>query len=434
MHDLWWDRTGLSMSSKLQSIKGMNDLLPDQSPLWHQVEAVIRDITKAYGYHEIRTPLMEKTTLFKRSIGEQTDIVEKEMYTFTDNGGDSLTLRPEATASCVRACVQHGLLHNKQAKLWYMGPMFRHERPQKGRYRQFHQFGIECLGWPGPDVDAELMMVANALWKQLGIESVSLQINTLGNDTCRGLFRQALVDYLQGYVDELDEDSQRRLTSNPLRILDSKVERTREILVDAPSLSDYLDDEAKRHFDTLCNYLSAVGINYEVNDALVRGLDYYTSTVFEWVTDKLGAQSAVCAGGRYDGLVEQLGGKSSPSAGFALGIERLIELAVMEGDLVNQSAPLVYIAMLGTGAESAGFQIAEQLRVNHIDAVTNFAGGNFKKQVKRADQSGARYALILGEDELTNSTVTVKDLRGDEGQVTIQQSDLLANLQSRKHN
>ncbi|MFT7532647.1 MAG: histidyl-tRNA synthetase [Gammaproteobacteria bacterium] len=418
----------LRVSEKLQSIKGMNDLLPESSYLWQQVEKAMRETATAYGYAEIRPPLMEKTELFKRSIGEQTDIVEKEMYTFPDNNGESLTLRPEATASCVRACVEHGLLHNKQARLWYLGPMFRHERPQKGRYRQFHQFGIEALGWPGPDVDSELMMVANSLWKKLGVSSVSLQVNTLGNNECRQKFKASLVDYLGNYKNDLDPDSQRRLESNPLRILDSKNETTQEILREAPRLSTFLDDAAKRHFDRLCEILSTVGIQFEVNDRLVRGLDYYTSTVFEWVTDRLGAQSAVCAGGRYDGLVEQLGGKSAPSAGFALGLERLVELVQLEGQIMANDLPDAYVCMLGDAAELQGLALAESLRGEGLNIITNFAGGNFKKQVKRADQSGAQYALIIGEDEVQQLTITTKNLRQNEPQISLTQEDLILHL------
>ncbi len=412
------------MASKIQSVRGMNDLLPDQSGIWQFVEGVLRETCDAYGYREIRPPLLERTELFKRSIGEQTDIVEKEMYTFVDNNGESVTLRPEATASCVRAGIEHGLLHNKPAKLWYFGPMFRHEKPQKGRYRQFYQFGIEALGWTGPDADTEILIFAARFWKNLGIKSVKLQINTLGSNKSRAAFRDALVGYLEKHVQELDEDSQRRLHRNPLRVLDSKDENTRKILQGAPMISEYLDSESSQHFELLCTGLENVGIEYEVNPLLVRGLDYYTSTVFEWVTDKLGAQSAVCAGGRYDGLVEQLGGRPTPAAGWAMGIERLIELLYLEGHPVEPNNPDAYVATLGADAELEGVRIAENLRDEGFRVLSNFGGGNFKKQLKRADQSGARFAIILGEDEIANKQVSIKDLRTDIGQSTIDISKL----------
>lgn len=416
------------MTRTIQSVRGMNDILPDKSAAWRHIERVIADTCVAYGYQEIRPPLLERTELFKRSIGEQTDIVEKEMYTFVDNNGESVTLRPEATASCVRAGVEHGLLHNRQAKLWYLGPMFRHEKPQKGRYRQFHQFGIEALGWPGPDADAELQMFAARLFESLGVRSVRLEINTLGSDGCRVTYRDALHAYLSRFRDDLDEDSRRRLDRNPLRILDSKDENTRAVLSDAPRLADFLDDEAIARFDRLRAYLDTVGIEYHVNDRLVRGLDYYTSIVFEWVTDRLGAQGAVCAGGRYDGLVEQLGGRPTPAAGFALGIERLLELVAIEGRDVPTDGCDVFIASLGDAAELAGARVAESLRADGVNVLANLGGGGFKKQLKRADSSGARFAIIVGDDEVAARAASVKDLRGDSGQVTIAFADLASHL------
>ncbi len=412
------------MSKIIQSVRGMNDILPERSALWRHLQAMLADTCRAYGYEEIRPPLLERTELFKRSIGEQTDIVEKEMYTFTDMNGESVTLRPEATASCVRAGIEHGLLHNRQAKLWYFGPMFRHEKPQKGRYRQFHQFGIEALGYAGADADAELQMFAARMFSALGVTSVRLQINTLGSDACRAAYRDALRDYLEGHRDALDEDSLRRLERNPLRILDSKAESTRAVLVDAPRLAEYLDDDSRAHFQRLCAYLDAVGIEYDVNEQLVRGLDYYTSTVFEWVTDKLGAQGAVCAGGRYDGLVEQLGGRPTPAAGFALGIERLLELMLLEGTEVATPGCEVYVAALGEAAEIAAARVAEQLRADGINVTANLGGGAFKKQLRRADASGARLAVILGDDEVAGGQVTVKDLRGDAPQARIELGQL----------
>ncbi len=416
------------MTRTIQSVRGMNDILPGNSAAWRHVERVIADTCVAYGYQEIRPPLLERTELFKRSIGEQTDIVEKEMYTFVDNNGESVTLRPEATASCVRAGVEHGLLHNRQAKLWYLGPMFRHEKPQKGRYRQFHQFGIEALGWPGPDADAELQMFAARLFDSLGVRSVKLEINTLGSDGCRAAYRDALHGYLSRYRNDLDEDSQRRLDRNPLRILDSKDEKTRALLTDAPRLADFLDDDAVARFDRLRAYLDTVGIEYHVNDRLVRGLDYYTSIVFEWVTDRLGAQGAVCAGGRYDGLVEQLGGRATPAAGFALGIERLLELVAVEGREIPVDACDVFIASLGDAAELAGARLAESLRSGGVNVLVNLGGGGFKKQLKRADASGARFAVILGDDEVAAQSASVKDLRGDGGQASVSFDDLAAHL------
>jgi len=416
---------------KLQSIRGMNDLLPDQSPTWQYLESVIGDVLARYSYREIRFPILEQTELFKRSIGEVTDIVEKEMYTFEDRNGDSLSLRPEGTASCVRACNQNGLLHNQIQRLWYIGPMFRHERPQKGRLRQFHQVGVEAFGLNGPDIDAELLLITARLWQALKIDqAVTLQINSLGTSADRKVYRAALVDYLSARHDQLDEDSQRRLHSNPMRILDSKNADTQALLNDAPVLQDYIDSESKEHFNQLRAMLDAAGVNYEINPRLVRGLDYYSKTVFEWVTSSLGAQGTVCAGGRYDGLVEQLGGKPCPGVGFAMGMERLVllldELGVVP-DSVGQTVDL-YLVAVGD-VDRQALVLGESLR-NHCPTLrlqTNCGGGSFKSQMKKADKSGASIALILGEDEAENNTVGVKFLRQDRPQETVSQ-DQLASL------
>ncbi|MDP7522658.1 MAG: histidine--tRNA ligase, partial [Arenicellales bacterium] len=365
--------------SGIQAVRGMNDLLPgERVRLWHRVESAIRELTSLYGYQEMRTPVLERTELFKRSIGEQTDIVEKEMYTFTDTGGDSLTLRPEATASCVRAGIQHGLFHNQQTRLWYMGPMFRHERPQKGRYRQFHQFGAEAFGWDGPDVDAELIIMSSQLWALLGIGRITLELNSIGSLAARAEYRERLVGYFGERKAELDDDSQRRLGSNPLRILDSKNSEMKTIIEEAPQLADYLDDESKTHFDGVKERLNRAGIDFRINQRLVRGLDYYTRTVFEWTTDLLGAQSAVCGGGRYDLLVEQLGGKPTPATGYAIGLERLIELVSLQGGGEEEGATDIYLALLGETAELEGVVIAHQLRTEGYSVVANCGGGNLK--------------------------------------------------------
>ena len=375
------------MSKKVQPITGMKDLLPGESPLWQYLEATVRSLLKSYGYGEIRFPLLEETTLFKRSIGEVTDIVEKEMYTFDDRNGDSITLRPEGTASCVRACESNGLLYNQTQRLWYMGPMFRYERPQKGRLRQFHQIGVEAFGLAGPDIDAELLLMTARLWHILGIsEALTLEINSIGSASSRAAYRQALVDYLTPYQSELDEDSQRRLTTNPLRILDSKNSQTQRVLVDAPQLDTFIDPQAREHFEGLLSVLDNAGLNYRINPQLVRGLDYYSNTVFEWTTDRLGAQGAVCAGGRYDGLVAQLGGKPTPGVGFAMGVERLVLLIeAMEAvpDSVS-AAPNIYIA-IAQGVESYGLKVAEQLRdaLPECAILSHCGGGSFKNQLKK---------------------------------------------------
>lgn len=395
----------------------MNDCLPGQSAIWQWVEQQLRDVANRYAYQEIRTPVLESTELFKRSIGEVTDIVEKEMYTFDDRNGDSLTLRPEGTASVVRAANQAGLLYNQQQRLWYVGPMFRHERPQKGRYRQFHQFGVETYGLSGPDIDAEVMMLSARLWQAFGIaEQVTLELNTLGSNAARTRYKEALVEYLQQFHSQLDEDSQRRLSTNPLRILDSKNPETQAILASAPSLHDYLDEDSAAHFQQLCERLDTLGIQYRVNPRLVRGLDYYNQTVFEWVTSSLGAQGTVCAGGRYDGLVEQLGGKSSPAVGFALGIERLILLLEQQ---YQDNPPWqlhqadLYVTAMGDSVQAFACQQAEQLRdaLPDLRVLSHCGGGNFKKQMKKADQSGARFALIIGENEMQSGQLGLKPLR-----------------------
>lgn len=380
----------------------MNDLLPEQSPAWQYVEGVLRDVAAAYTYQEIRMPVLESTDLFKRSIGEVTDIVEKEMYTFDDRNGDSLTLRPEGTASCVRAGNEHGLLYNQTQRLWYMGPMFRHERPQKGRYRQFHQFGIEAFGMAGPDIDAEVILLSARLWKAFGIsDNVELQLNSLASNEARARYREALREFLRAHEDQLDEDSKRRLDTNVLRVLDSKSPETQKVLENAPKLSEYWDDASREHFAGLTQRLDAAGIKYVLNERLVRGLDYYNRTVFEWVTTELGAQGTVCAGGRYDGLVEQLGGKATPAVGFAMGIERLVLLLESQGKIPSSQAVDVYVMALNDTAELKAPAVAEQLRDQFAGIKVQLHSGsqNMKKKLAKADKSGADYALIIREDD-----------------------------------
>ena len=409
------------MSKSLQAIRGMNDILPEQTPAWRYLERTFAGLLDGYGYSEIRLPILEFTELFARGIGEGTDVVDKEMYTFLDRNGESLTMRPEGTAGCVRAVLEHGLSGGGQVqKLWYTGPMFRYEKPQKGRYRQFHQIGVEVFNLPGPDIDAELIILTWRLWQKLGMaDAVTLQLNTLGSSEARARYREALVAYLQERFEQLDEDSQRRMTTNPLRILDSKVESTQALLVGAPTLHDYLDEESIAHFEGLKARLDAVGVRYEINQKLVRGLDYYCRTAFEWVTDKLGAQGTVCGGGRYDGLVSQFGGKPTPGVGFAMGVERLVllleTLGVIPAEL-NRPADL-YVCAFGEPAELAALTLAEQLRsaIPGIRLLVNAGAGSFKSQFKKADKSGARFALILGEDEVANRVVGFKPLR-DEGE------------------
>ena len=413
------------MAKLIKSIRGMHDVLPDDSFRWQAFETVIRQLMTGYGYKEIRMPLVESTDLFCRSIGEVTDIVEKEMYTFEDRNGDKLTLRPEGTASCVRAGIQHGLLHNQIQRLWYSGPMFRHERPQKGRYRQFHQFGAEVYGIDTPDIDAELILIGARLWQQLGLTGVRLELNTLGSNQARIEYKQVLVDYLKQHQELLDEDSLRRLETNPLRVLDSKNPAMKEMLDNAPALIDHLDDESRQQFDKLKASLDAVGVKYTINPRLVRGLDYYCKTVFEWVTDELGAQGTICAGGRYDGLVEQLGGKATPAIGFALGMERILSL--LESQQQQQPPGIdVYLVMLGEASELKGLQLAEEIRQQQPDVkmIAHCGGGSLKSQMKKADRSGASIALILAEDELNTAQVTVKYLREKKEQASVSFDEL----------
>ncbi len=407
------------MAKTIQAIRGMNDCLPTQSPLWQKLENAVKNVISAYGYNEMRMPIVEMTHLFSRAIGEVTDVVEKEMYTFEDRNGDSLTLRPEGTAGCVRAGIENGLLYNQEQRVWYMGPMFRHERPQKGRYRQFHQCGVEVFGLNGPDVDAELIMMTARLWRELGIDKhVRLELNSIGSLEARANYREALVAFLEQHIDVLDDDCKRRMHTNPLRVLDSKNPDVQAILADAPRLSDYLDDDSKQHFAGLCELLDAAGIEYTVNERLVRGLDYYNRTVFEWITESLGSQGTVCGGGRYDGLVEQLGGKATPAVGFAMGLERLVlMLETLELTDVRRSVD-VYVVTAGEGTMMAGMKLAEQIReeVPGVRVMNHFGGGNFKKQFKRADKVGAVVALVLGENEVADNTVVLKDLAGGEQQ------------------
>ena len=412
------------MSKAIQAVRGMNDLLPDAVERWQRIEAVARDILHAYGYREIRLPILEKSELFARSIGSLTDIVEKEMYSFEDRSGENLTLRPEGTAGCVRAGIENGFLHNQIQRLWYAGPMFRHERPQKGRYRQFHQIGVEAFGIETPDLDAEIILMCARLWRALDLDGISLQLNSLGTPESRNAYRRELVNYLEARRDGLDEDSVRRLDKNPLRILDSKNPAMRDVIAAAPSLFDHLDDVSRAHFERLGDYLRQAGVDFAINPRLVRGLDYYTRTVFEWTTERLGAQSAVCAGGRYDGLVEQLGGKPTPAAGFAIGMERLAELLVLQGDKYPEVRPQAYLVQLGEAAERQGLALGERLRDAGLRIECNCGGGGLKTQLKRADRSGAPYALLLGDDEVRAASVTIKNLR-DGSQHSITQSELI---------
>lgn len=407
------------MSKSIQAIRGMNDILPEHTSQWQHVEGILHRVLSRYHYQEIRLPIVEYTDLFKRSIGEVTDIVEKEMYTFEDRNGESLTLRPEGTAGCVRAGNQHGLLYNQQQRLWYTGPMFRYERPQKGRYRQFHQLGVEAFGFDSPDIDAELILLSARLWKELGLsEYVQLELNSLASNEARGHYREALVAYLGQHEGLLDEDSKRRLHTNPLRILDSKNPALAEVLASAPRLSEYWDSDSRAHFERLCQHLDAAGIAYTLNERLVRGLDYYNRTVFEWTTTHLGAQGTVCAGGRYDGLVEQLGGKSTPAVGFAIGLERLMLMLETAGKLPAASYPHIYITAAGDIAELPAQCVAERLRDEfpHLQVQLHCGGGQLGRQLKRADRSGAKVALVLGEQEVANQQYGLKYLRDDREQ------------------
>ncbi|WP_292991638.1 histidine--tRNA ligase [Pantoea sp.] len=421
------------MAKNIQAIRGMNDYLPADTALWQRIEGVLKQTLASYGYSEIRLPLVEQTPLFKRAIGEVTDVVEKEMYTFEDRNGESLTLRPEGTAGCVRAGIEHGLLYNQEQRLWYMGPMFRYERPQKGRYRQFYQIGVEVFGLQGPDIDAELIMLNARWWKALGISGhVRLELNSIGSLEARARYRDALVAFLEQHKDVLDEDCKRRMYSNPMRVLDSKNPDVQQLLNDAPQLGDYLDDESREHFSGLCALLDDAGISYTVNQRLVRGLDYYNRTVIEWVTDSLGSQGTVCGGGRYDGLVEQLGGRSTPAVGFAMGMERLVLLVqAVNPEFEPTSNVDVYVIASGEGVQSAAMQLAEKLRdeAPELRLMTNFGGGNFKKQFARADKWGARVALVLGEDEVKAGQVVIKDLRRGEQQ-TLDQAEAAAVLRT----
>ena len=421
------------MAKNIQAIRGMNDCSPTESPLWQWIEGQIRQILSSYGYSEVRMPIVESTPLFARAIGEVTDVVSKEMYTFWDND-EQLTLRPEGTAGCVRAAIEHGWIYNNEQRLWYMGPMFRHERPQKGRYRQFHQAGVEVFGIATPEIDAELIILTARLWKALGIDQyVSLQLNSIGSLEARANYRSALVAFLENHQDLMSEEEKERLVKNPLRILDTKNQALQDVLDGAPKLLDYLDDESREHFAQLCGLLDAVGIQYEINPKLVRGLDYYNKTVFEWVTSALGAQGTVCGGGRYDGLVEQLGGHATSGVGFAMGLERLV-LLVQE---VNKSIPVksavdIYVVYQGEGTTLAAFQLAEKLRseLPHLSTMLHCSGGNFKKQFKRADKSGATLALVLGESEVQNNQVVVKHLLGAAEQQTIDVANLIEHVKA----
>ncbi|AGQ32397.1 Histidine--tRNA ligase [Serratia liquefaciens] len=419
------------MAKNIQAIRGMNDYLPEETALWQRIEGILKQVLSGYGYSEIRLPIVEQTPLFKRAIGEVTDVVEKEMYTFDDRNGESLTLRPEGTAGCVRAGIEHGLLYNQEQRLWYVGPMFRYERPQKGRYRQFHQLGAEVFGLQGPDIDAELILLSARWWKALGIaDHVKLELNSIGSLEARANYRDALVAFLEQHQDKLDEDCKRRMYSNPLRVLDSKNPEVQALLNDAPRLSEYLDEESKAHFEGLCELLAQAGIPYTINERLVRGLDYYNRTVFEWVTTSLGAQGTVCAGGRYDGLVEQLGGRATPAVGFAMGLERLVLLVQAVNPEFKAPATIdVYVISSGAGTQSAAMQLAERVRdaAPQLKLMTNYGGGNFKKQITRADKWGARVALILGENEVAAEQVVVKDLRSGE-QETLAQSEVAVRL------
>lgn len=421
------------MAKNIQAIRGMNDCSPTESPLWQWIEGQVRQILSSYGYSEVRMPIVESTPLFARAIGEVTDVVSKEMYTFWDND-EQLTLRPEGTAGCVRAAIEHGWIYNNEQRLWYMGPMFRHERPQKGRYRQFHQAGVEVFGIVTPEIDAELIILTARLWKALGIDQhVSLQLNSIGSLEARANYRSALVAFLENHQDLMSEEEKERLVKNPLRILDTKNQALQDVLDGAPKLLDYLDDESREHFAQLCGLLDAVGIQYEINPKLVRGLDYYNKTVFEWVTSALGAQGTVCGGGRYDGLVEQLGGHATSGVGFAMGLERLV-LLVQE---VNKSIPVksavdIYVVYQGEGTTLAAFQLAEKLRseLPHLSTMLHCSGGNFKKQFKRADKSGATLALVLGESEVQNNQVVVKHLLGAAEQQTIDVDNLIEHVKA----
>ena len=421
------------MALTFQAIRGMNDLLPSAMPQWQRLETTARAVLAAYGYQEIRLPLVEKTALFARSIGEVTDIVEKEMYSFDGRDGDSLTLRPEGTAGCARACIEHGLLHHQTQRLWYAGPMFRYEKPQQGRYRQFHQIGAEAYGMAGPDIDAELIALSARLWQHLGLKAVTLQINSLGSSASRAAYRERLTAYFSARRSALDADSQRRLDTNPLRILDSKNPALQPLIAEAPMLPDFLDAESQAHFEQLQALLDSAGVAYTVNPRLVRGLDYYGKTVFEWITDALGAQGAICAGGRYDGLIEQLGGPATPAVGFALGMERLVALLEASQPPAPIDAPHAYLIVVGATAQQRGLALAERWRsqLPELRLHMHCGGGGFKAQFRRADRSGAAFALILGDDEVAAGTVALKSLRTAQGeQLTLTPDQAAAHLRT----
>jgi len=421
------------VAKTIQAIRGMNDCSPTESPLWQWIEAKVRHVLASYGYSEVRMPIVESTPLFARAIGEVTDVVSKEMYTFWDND-EQLTLRPEGTAGCVRAAIERGWIYNNEQRLWYMGPMFRHERPQKGRYRQFHQAGVEVFGIANPEIDAELIILTARLWKELGIDQhVSLQLNSIGSLEARANYRSALVAFLENHQDLMSDEEKERLVKNPLRILDTKNEVLQEVLNGAPKLLDYLDDESHEHFNQLCSLLDAMGVKYEINPKLVRGLDYYNKTVFEWITSALGAQGTVCGGGRYDGLVEQLGGHATQGVGFAMGLERLVLLVQeVNKEITLPQAVDLYLVYAGEGTTLNAFQIAEQIRTElpQVRVMTHCSGGKFQKQFKRADKIEAKYALVIGESEVQAKTVVVKDLRNGAEQITLSQVDLIATLKT----
>jgi histidyl-tRNA synthetase len=422
------------MPTPLKAIRGMNDLLPETMPYWQLVEAACQKVARAYAYREVRMPIVESTALFKRTIGEETDIIGKEMYTFDDRNGESLSLRPEGTAGCVRMGIQQGLLYHQLQRFWYLGPMFRHEKPQKGRYRQFYQFGIEAFGFSQPDIDAEVIALSYRLWQELGLQdTIKLEINNLGSAQSRAQYRQVLVEYFTQHHADLDEDSQRRLTTNPLRILDSKNPKMQDMIRQAPTLIEHMDDDSKAHFEKLQVYLKALNIPYTINPHLVRGLDYYGLTVFEWVTDALGAQGTVCAGGRYDVLVEQLGGKSTPAVGFAMGLERIVLL--LQDAQQHQFTPDIYCVLVGDAAVEKGLQVAECLRqqIPGIAVEMNASGGSMKSQFKRADKSQAKWAVIIGEDELTNNTITIKSLKEKSEQQTLSVEALVTMIQGENY-
>jgi histidyl-tRNA synthetase len=423
----------LDKPQQIQPPRGMNDILPSESAAWQRLEQLAREIFAAYAYQEIRVPVVEHTALFKRSIGEYTDIVQKEMFTFEDPGGDSLTLRPEATAGIVRAMITNGLLHNQKQRVWCAGPMFRHEKPQRGRFRQFHQIDVEAFGYAGPDIDAELIMLSARLLKAAGVARLELNLNSLGTPESRKAYREKLVEYFTAHKSKLDADSLRRLEGNPLRILDSKNPEIQDVIAGAPVLTEYLDAESREHFNALCRHLDAVGIKYVLNPRLVRGLDYYSRTVFEWVTTELGSQGAVCSGGRYDGLVAQLGGEPTPAVGWAMGQERIIELLKVQGAIAGGSGPDVYFVIAGTAAEAAGLALAERLRdeVPGLRMETHCGGGSFKSQMKRADKSGARFALVLGDSETERRVVGLKSLRVEAPQVEVAWDAVASVLQER---